>query len=267
MDSLLLMDKSVQLRNASMIIGLSGWVNAGEVSTLSVKYLIGRLGAKKLGEIASERFHFYQVQRPIVVVKDGLVEEYEPPKNSLFYWKDEKEERTDLAFLLGAEPHLDWPSYSRTVLDAAISLGVNRIYTTGGYIVDPSVITEPFVTGSSNKSEILVELEKFGVELVDYTGPTSVYSEILWQSRTRDVDVVSLWCAVPFHGQESDFKALYTLLSKLVRMVGLNLDLEDLKQKSDRYDTHVPPGTEERMRLVFGDLEKSRSVKRPSYFV
>jgi len=266
MDSSLRMDKVVKLRSGSMVIGLSGWVNAGEVSTLSVKYLTDRLNAEKLGEIASERFYLYQLLRPLVVVKSGFVQEYQPPKNIFSYWKDQ-EEGTGLVFLLGVEPHLDWSGYSRAVLDAAESLGVTRIYTIGGYIVDPSLASEPFVTGSSNNSQILTELKKIGVELVDYTGPTSVYSEILWQSRSGDIDVISLWCAVPFYGQESDSKAVYILLSRLVRMLSLKLDLEDLKQKADSFSPYIAGGTGDRTRHLLGDLDKTRAAKRPSYFI
>ncbi len=266
MNRFLRLSKAVQLRNASMIIGLSGWVNAGEVSTLSVKYLIDKLNADKLGEIASEKFYIYQLQRPLVVIKDGFVQEYQPIKNNLFYWKG-GEEGIGLVFLLGVEPHLDWPRYSRIVLDAAKALGVNRIYTTGGYLVDTSVTSEPFVTGSSSNSQILADLRKFGVELVDYTGPTSVYSEILWQSRSRDIDVISLWCAVPFYGQESDPKAVYTLLSKIIKMIGLKLDLDDLKQKAVSFGAYIQGENRERIKDLFGDFEKSRATKRPSYFI
>jgi len=249
-----------------MIIGLSGWVNAGEVSTLSVKYLIDKLKASKLGEIASERFYVYQLQRPLVVVKNGLVQEYQPLRNTLFYWKA-AEEGAGLVFLIGAEPHLDWPRYSQIILDAARKLGVDRIYTIGGYVVDESLATEPFVTGSTNDDQILADLKKIGVQLVDYTGPTSVYSEILWQSRSRDIHVVSLWCAVPFYGQELDPKAVYSLLSKLVRLIDLRLDLEDLRQKATSVGAYVRGEGEERIRHLYGDLEKSRATRRPSYFI
>lgn len=248
-----------------MIIGLNGWVNAGKVSTQSVKYLIDKLNAEQLGEIASERFYIYQLQRPLVVIKNGFVQKYQPPRNDLFYWKDREE--SGLVFLLGVEPHLDWPRYSRTVLDAAKNLGVRRIYTIGGYVIDASLSGEPFVTGSSTESEILAELKEVGVRLVDYAGPTSVYSEILWESRSRDVDVASLWCAVPFYGQESDPKAVYTLLLKLTEIIGLKLDLEDLKEKAASFGARVYGGTEERMRHLLGDLDKSQTRKRPPYFI
>lgn len=260
------MDKTIQLLNGSMIIGLSGWVNAGEASTLSVKYLIDKLSAGRLGEIASEKFYVYQLQRPLVVVRNGLVQDYQPPKNEIFCWEG-GEEGKGLILLLGAEPHLDWPGYSQIVLDMAKRLGANRIYTLGGYLVDASLTTEPFVTGSSNNSQALSDFQKFGVEPTDYTGPTSIYSEILWRGKSSGVDVVSLWCAVPFSGQESDLKAVYTLVSKLTQVIGLRLDLEDLKQKAASFRAQIRGEAEERIRQLIGDVDKSRIAKRPSYFI
>ncbi len=49
-------DEKVKLHKSVMIIGLDGWGNGGKVSTFTVKYLADKLGAKKLGEIPSERF-------------------------------------------------------------------------------------------------------------------------------------------------------------------------------------------------------------------
>jgi len=244
-----------------MIIGLNGWVNAGEVSTFSVKYLIDKLNAEKVGEVSSERFYVYQVQRPLVVIKRGLVQEYSPLKNDIFCWKNEEKE-TGLVFLLGVEPHLDWSDYSRAVLDIAENLGVRRIYTLGGYLVDASLAGEPVITGSSIDDRVLAKLRRVGIELVDYSGPTSVYSEILWQSKSRGISVVSLWCAVPFYGEGMNPKAAYNLLSKLKALLNLKIDLNDLKREADSFINRISTRTQERVKRLAGGLEK-----RPSFLI
>lgn len=261
MDGIFRLDKDVKIHKASMIIGLSGWVNAGEVPTLSVKYLIDKLNAEKIGEIQSGRFYVYQIQRPLVAIKKGLVQNYLSFSNDIFCWRDEKK-GMGLIFLLGAEPHLDWMGYSQAVLDVAERLRASRIYTLGGYLVDVSPISKPFVTGSSNNGEILAELKDVGLELVDYSGPTSVYSEIHWRAKSRNVDVVSLWCAVPFYGEGPNPKAAYSLMLKLTSLLDLKLELRDLKKEADSFAARVSDEIERRMRQPTGDLEK-----RPSFFI
>lgn len=253
--------KEVQLQKASMVIGLSGWGNAGEASTLSVSYLIDKLKAERIGEIPSGRFYVYQIQRPLVAIKRGLVQDYRPLRNDLFCWKDQNE-GADLAFLLGAEPHLDWVIYAQAVLNVAKRLEIRRIYTLGGYLADPSLTGGSLVTGSSNKREIVGELKDVGVELVDYNGPTSVYSEILWSGKAKDVDVVSLWCAVPFYGEGPNPEASYNLLSKLQAMLHLKLELTDLKKKADSFVGQIPADFGQRMRRPSDDFEK-----RPSFLI
>ncbi|MFB0503826.1 MAG: PAC2 family protein [Candidatus Bathyarchaeia archaeon] len=253
--------KHVQLHKASMVIGLSGWGNAGEASTLSVSYLIDKLKAEKIGEIPSVRFYVYQIQRPLVAIKAGLVQDYRPLRNDLFCWKDQNE-GADLVFLLGAEPHLNWVIYAQAVLNVAESLKIRRIYTLGGYLADPSLTGASFVTGSSNNREIIAELKSVGVELVDYKGPTSVYSEILWSGKAKNVDVVSLWCAVPFYGEGPNPEASYDLLSKLMAMLDLKLELTDLKKKADSFAARISAEVGGEMRRLTDDFEK-----RPSFLI
>jgi len=83
-------EEKINLRNAIMIIGLSGWGNAGEVSTFTVKYLADKLDARKFGEIPPEKFHDYLIQRPIVSIEQGLIQSYISPRNDLFYWRNKR---------------------------------------------------------------------------------------------------------------------------------------------------------------------------------
>ena len=42
-----------------MLIGLSGWMDSGEVSTGTINWLITYLGARKFAEIEPEGFYIY----------------------------------------------------------------------------------------------------------------------------------------------------------------------------------------------------------------
>ena len=220
----------IKLPNASMVVGLSGWGNAGEVSTFTVKYLIDKLEATKLGEITSNRFYNYQLQRPIVSIRHGMILDYKPPKNDLYYWRD-KNKKVSLILLLGAEPHLDWPSYAEAVLKISEKFGVRRIYTIGGYLSDITYTDEPLITASTNNESAISELESVGVELTNYTGPTSVYSEILWQARAYGISVMSLWCAVPIYVSGFYPRAAYYMLLKILKLIGIELNLQDLRRR------------------------------------
>ncbi|MCW4019630.1 MAG: PAC2 family protein [Candidatus Bathyarchaeota archaeon] len=260
-------DWKIDLHNANMVVGLEGWGNAGKVSTFTVKYLADKLGAKKLGEIPPESFHSYLIQRPVVAIKEGIILSYIPPKNDLFYWRD-KEGKADLVLLLGYEPHHNWPRYTEAVLRVAEETGVNRIYTIGGFLADVSHKSEIPITSSTNNKKIVAELKNVGLELTNYSGPTTVYSEILWRSKKRELDVVSIWAAVPMYVGGIYPKAAYRILEKLTRLIGIDLDLTDLKKKAEtfkgQFDREV--ASQREMRRLIEDLRgRTSREKEPTY--
>ena len=266
MDKEIRIKKKISPRHASMIIGLSGWGNAGEASTFTVKYLVDKLGAKKFGEISHEMFHDYWIQRPMVLTQKGVIKSYVPPINDLFYWRNKGSGR-DLVLLIGFEPHLNWPKYTENVLRLAEEMGVERIYTIGGYLADIPQGVETPITSSTNNKKLLPELEKAGLELTDYEGPTSVYSEVLWKGREKKIDVVSLWCVVPIYVKGLYPKAAYVMLNKIAQLISLKFDLKDLKDKAESFKVKFKTESIDQSQL--GDLTESlrrHQEREPPYF-
>jgi len=260
-------DEKVELHNAHMIIGLEGWVNAGKVSTFTIKYLTIKLGAVKFGEIPPERFYNYLIQRPIVTIKQGIIHSYVSPRNNLFYWKN-KEGGANLLLLLGYEPHLNWPTYTEIILKLAEEMDVKRIYTIGGYLADIPYENETLITSSTNNEKIIDELKKAGVELTNYRGPTSVYSEILWRARERKLDVISLWSAVPMYVAGIYPKATYYIIKKLMQLIGIDLDLSDLKKKAETFKTQFErevTSQRQMQRLIENLRKRGTQEKEPTY--
>jgi len=259
--------EKIKFHNSQMIIGLDGWVNAGKVSTFSVKYLIDKLRAKKFGEILQGRFHDYAIQRPFVSIKEGLIRSYVPPQSILYYWKGREDQ--NLILLLGVEPYLDWPRYTDAVLKVAESMNVNRIYTIGGYLADIPSEDETLISSTTNNKDLIDELKKIGVVLTNYAGPTSIYSEIMWKCKTKGIDMISLWSAVPISVEGIYPKAAYHILKKITCLTGVKIDLTDLKKKAESFK-----GTFERrvisqseMRRLLENLRGKRKEKKPTYIL
>ena len=223
--------EKIKLHNAIMIIGLGGWGNAGEVSTFVVKYLVDKLEAKKFGEIPPENFYNYLIQRPTTLIREGIIRSYVSVRNDLYYWRREK----NLVLLLGYEPHLNWSTYTKIILKLAEEISVERIYTIGGYLADISHERETIISASTNNEKLIRELQKMKVEFTDYQGPTSIYSEILWKAKEKKIDVVSVWCAVPTYVNILYPKAAYGILEKITQLMGIKLDLKDLKKRAETF--------------------------------
>jgi len=259
--------EKVEFNSSQMIIGMDGWVNAGKVSTFSVKYLIDKLGAKKFGEILQGSFHDYAIQRPFVSIKEGVIRSYVPPQSILYYWRGKDDQ--NLILLLGVEPYLDWPRYTDAVLRVAESMNVNRIYTIGGYLADVPPEDETLISSTTNNKALIGELKKIGVVLTSYAGPTSIYSEIMWKCKTKGIDMISLWSAVPIYMEGIYPKAAYHMLKKITFLTGVKIDLTDLKKKAESFK-----GTFERrvisqseMRRLLKNLRGKSEEKKPTYIL
>ncbi len=136
-DRLIIQDRP-ELVAPYIMVGLKGWLNAGEVSTGSIDYLRLKLGARPFAHIEPSGFYVYQIpssaaeqtMRPLVTIKEGLVRKLDLPRNEFFFWKSGAVH--DLILFLGAEPNLDWPAYTQAILDVARQFQVPRIYSLGG---------------------------------------------------------------------------------------------------------------------------------------
>jgi proteasome assembly chaperone (PAC2) family protein len=259
--------KNVKLGNQFMVIGLEGWVNAGKISTFSVKYLIDKINAKKFGEISVNEFHDYMLYRPTVSVKEGIMQTYNPPKNEFFRFKDTKNKKT-IILLLGHEPHRNWPKYAETVLKVAKENKVKRIFTTGGFLADISNQGSTQISASTNNEKILPDLKKAGLELTNYSGPTSIYSELMMKTQKKGIDIISLWSAVPMYVVGVYPRGAYHILEKISQLTGMELDLTDLKKKAETFEAEFQKevaGQPDMRELIEGFRGRTTREKEPSY--
>lgn len=252
------------------MIGLSGWGDAGNVSTLCVTYLIEKLGATEVGKISSGRFYNYQAKRPLVSIEKGVIKDYVPPRNQFYCWKA-KAGRPAILILRGVEPHIDWPAYAQNVIEAAEKMGISRIYMIGSYVGNVPHTVEPSISISSRSEPLLKEMSNLGLEFTDYSGPTGIYSEILEQSHERGIDAVSIWGAIPPYIQGANPKVAFYILDKIVSMVGLEVSLLEMKEKGEDLDEQIALEAKQNpdLRRLISSMElEYRSVRRfDSYIV
>ena len=99
------LSKVPQLDNATLLVALSGWMDGGDVSTGTVKQILGKRQVKRIGTIESDDFYIYNfpgsmeisaIFRPHVKYEDGVVERLEMPAN--VFWADEA---SNLVFFVG----------------------------------------------------------------------------------------------------------------------------------------------------------------------
>ncbi|MBU2547778.1 MAG: PAC2 family protein, partial [Proteobacteria bacterium] len=65
------------LRRPVLIMGFSGWPNAGEISTGTIGYLLERLEAAPLATIDPDEFIDYTADRPTAQVIEGFIDDFQ----------------------------------------------------------------------------------------------------------------------------------------------------------------------------------------------
>ena len=250
------------LTQPSLIMGFSGWPNAGEVSTGTVKYLIHRLGSRPLAFMKTDPYYDFISHRPTAYIHTGVINEIGMPKNQFFYVKDKVANR-DLILFLGQEPHLRWEAFSDEILRLAQDFHVNSIYTLGGaYDYLPHWL-EPHVSvvcsSPEFKSAFRVIDEFSSVTPTEYEGPISIHSVLSVRAREKGIPVYGLWGHAPVYIHTGNIKVQLRLVEILSRSIGFTINTCDLVEGLKQMDQKIQNLMEENPQLkqFIQDLEKT----------
>ena len=253
------------LRSPSLVIGLGGWTDAAEVSTGSVKYLRDKLRAHKFAELEGEEFFKYTSTRPKVAIEKGKVRSFTYPATEFFYWVNPDAPR-DLVLLLGSEPDLKWPTYTRTVLDLAAELGVSRLCAVGGLYDSVSHTGDVQCSGTSPNQELLAELERMNVTPTSYFGPTGIITALMMAAQERGLPAASIWGRAPHYIQTANPKVWHQVLWRLTALCKVSVDIQPLMKRGFELTQQVNEALKEnpQLREYVGQLEQAAPGDLPS---
>ena len=234
----LIMQEPPQLTAPYIMIGMKGWLNAGEISTGSIDYLRRKLGARKFAYIETQGFYIYQIpsvspeltMRPHTQIKDGLVMKLDIPQNDFFFWKSGSDH--DLILFLGVEPNLGWPEYCQIILDVARQFHAPRIYFLGAVFDQVPHTRETRILASVSHPRLKDELMTFA-KFTNYEGPCSFTTMLLTMGSKQEIEVAGISARTPVYIQDLNSKVCYDLLKNILTMAGFRIDLSDLRQSSE----------------------------------
>ena len=217
-----------------VMVGLKGWLNAGEVSTGSIDYLRRKLDAHPFAYIEPAGFYIYQIpsstaeqsMRPLVKIKEGLVRKLDLPRNEFFFWKSGA--ARDLILFLGVEPNLDWPEYAQAILDVARQFKAPRIYSLGGIFDQVPHTRKTRILATISHPQLKDELKTFA-RFTDYEGPSSFNTMLLSIAREQGIEMAGISARTPLYIQDLNAKACYDLLQNVITSAGFGIDLRDLR--------------------------------------
>ncbi len=227
-----------ELKKPLLIVGISGWADAGEISSGSISYMRDFLRAQKFASIPTERFYNFTKERPVVALKEGMIHSITFPANT-FYYSHGPANSPDCILLVAIEPHLDWDGYITAILDLAKRFSTHRIVSIGGVIDEIPHTLDPQVTALASEKDVQDRLTKKGVLPLNYVGPSSIHGPLLEKAHAQGFHFISLWGHCPYYIQEVNPSVCYRVLFLLKELTGISLELQELEKKSKAFEERL----------------------------
>ncbi|MHC4122983.1 MAG: PAC2 family protein [Planctomycetota bacterium] len=229
-----------KFNNPRLLLGFSGWMDGGGVSTGIVRYFINKLNADKLASIDSEEFYIYSFPgsmelavlfRPHIKIEDGLIKSFAPAENMFFY-----DEQSELILFLAKEPNLKWQEFANCIFDLCSEFGVKVIYFIGSVAGLVPHTREPRILCSTSDKKVTETLKHYGIKPASYEGPGSFISYMTLVANSRGLDMASLVTAIPAYVQGDNPKCIEAVTRRIAGILELEMNFDDLTVASGEFE-------------------------------
>jgi predicted ATP-grasp superfamily ATP-dependent carboligase len=243
------------LERPVLITAFRGWNDGGQGASLAGAYLARTWQAEQFADVDPEEFFDFQATRPTVRLDEGVTRRLEWPENTLFHARIPGVDR-DAVLLLGVEPNLRWRRFAGLIVDLAVDVGVEFVVSLGALLADVPHTRPAPVTGSASDPAYV---ERFGLQLSRYEGPTGIVGVLLDAFRAEGVPAVSLWAAVPHYVSLAPSpKAALALCERLGQVLEAPIDTDELEAAAESYQQQVTEAvsTDEETSAYVEELEQ-----------
>ena len=248
-NEILRLRRSPQLKQATLVLAFSGWMDGGDVSTGTVQRLVDLLGAEPFAEIDPEPFYIYNFPgsmevaamfRPKIEIENGLTKLIDMP-SSTFYCH----EPADLVLFVGKEPNLHWRTFGECIFRLVREVGVSRILFVGSFGGGVPHTRQPRLYVTCSNEVLLEEMEQYGARRSSYEGPGAFTSYLMTQAASAGVEMVSLVAEIPGYLQGTNPMSIEAVTGRLAKILKLSLDLDSLRSASTVWELQVSSAIEE----------------------
>jgi hypothetical protein len=251
---LLRIDRCPALKDGTLVLAFTGWMDGGDVSTGTVRRLVGLLDAPPVAEIDPDPFYLFNFPgsmeiaalfRPAIRIENGLVAELEMPANTFH-----AHEPANLLLFVGREPNLRWPTFADCVLELARRAGVRRMLFVGSFGGSVPHTREPRLHVTCSDAKLLPEMTRYGLRRTGYSGPGSFSSYLMTRAPAAGLEMVSLAAEVPGYLQGRNPVCIEAVTRRLAKILRLPLELGELRAESTAWELEVSRAVEQDKKLA-----------------
>ena len=223
-----------KLRRPMLIAAFTGWNDAGDAASNSVRHLVEAWHAQPLAEIDPEEFTDFATVRPHVRLNEESKRTIVWPTVGLW---SASTPGGDVILALGPEPALRWRLFTDQLVGIAQKFEVSMVLTLGALLADVPHTRPVQLIGTATEDDVI---ERFDLQRSRYEGPTGIVG-VLHDSCTKsDLSSASLWAAVPaYASQVPSPKASLALIERACEMLGSPSPTAQLQGEAHEYDNRV----------------------------
>jgi len=236
--------KRPRLRSPYFIVA---WPGMGEVAFKSAKYIVEKLPATEFAELMPEDFFYLGSS----MIKDGILNLPELPSGKFYYWKNPAIKRGRAAgkylagdlviFIANAQPDLAKADvYCKKIIHLAKSVGTKAII---GFAAMPQPVDhahEPNVWSAATTLELNNELKKYNLTPMSDGQISGMNGLFLGMAKKEGLRGFCLLGEIPLYTiQIENPKASYAVLSALSRILGIGIDLNELRAQAQAMDNEI----------------------------
>jgi len=251
--------KQPALKSPRLLVGLSGWMDSGEVSTGSIRFLVDALGAETFAQINSDGFYIENFPgpmemsalfRPYTKIQNGLIKELWWPENLFFF-----EEMYNLIFFLGREPNFGWKEFADCFFTLCSQFAVEQIYFVGSVAGLLPHTREPLFSCSVSDKKFRQKLQKLGLRFANYQGPAGIVTYLTTKASDYNISMASLVATVPAYVQGNNPICIEAVIRRLLTLLGVHLDTNQLRSAGDEFERKLTEAVQKEPELV-GQIRK-----------
>ena len=230
-------DRPGPLRRPILVMAFAGWNDAAEAATNAARFLRQAWDGQPLATVDCEEFYHFGLTRPQVRFKPGTTEREIVWPDTEFFLCAHRELTRDVVIGLASEPHLQWRTYCRTVLELAHDLGVSLVVTLGALLAEVPHTRPIRLTGFATDPELAAVL---GVRPTRYEGPTGIVGVLSSSVRAAGFATASLWANVPHYiAAVENPRATLAVIHRVNRLLDGPLDVRELEESAVQFDTQL----------------------------
>jgi proteasome assembly chaperone (PAC2) family protein len=183
--------------------------------------------------------------RPHTTIEDGLITALQPPENTLFC-----DEQCQLIMFRGREPNLNWSEFADCIFAFASEAGVSSLYFVGSVGGAVPHTREPRLMSTVSDKRLKPALEQFGITFTNYEGPASFSTHLLTHAQSHGFTMASLVAEIPAYVQGSNPKSIEAVVRKLAAILGIHVDLGELRTLSAAWEDRLNEALEQKPDLA-----------------